>query len=303
MLKIEVRAMERDLKTVVFSPDIPPEQQIQKEAFQHFVAYMNEMADRIGMKKSHFHDAAGMDNLTTARDLLHLMAYAVKNPVLQKIWNQNQHTVTVEGNTPRTQLCQSKSRHSDLDDAYRVVVRKGGSLRSSRCNLYVYNLATILEIPNSPDLLAVVVMYAPDDNESPNNRFRATRQVADIAIARYEDPNADISRMPVCCENAIAAVLPADGSAARILYEKDADAQGRPMSISKVLTAVCVLEQVKDLAEKITYDVFDTNIGGFYARDFLPGDEMTYLDAMYALMLESSNVTAQALARLVGQRL
>ena len=34
--------------------------------------------------------------------------------------------------------------------------------------------------------------------------------------------------------------------------------------------------------------------------DFAPGDVLTYIDALHAMMLESSNVIAQALARSVG---
>ena len=102
---------------------------------------------------------------------------------------------------------------------------------------------------------------------------------------------------------AIAAVLPADGGDYQVLYEKDADAVGRPMSISKVLTAICVLDILQDLQEKLTYHQLDTNIGPFYVKDFAPGDTLTYLDALHAMMLESSNVTAQALARSAGHKL
>ena len=292
--------MARDLETRVFTPVIPPEHKEQAQDFLRFVDYMNVKAAQIGMTSSHFNDAAGMHNVVTARDLLRLIAYADRYPVLGKIWATDRHTVTVEGDKPRQMLCVSKSMHPDLDNYYHSLGRKGGSLMSSRTGLYVYNLASILEIPGSEDRLAVVAMYAPEGNQHPNNRFRATKQIADIAMAKYKDPNADVSQMRVCCENAIAAVLPADEGEFTILYEKNADEKGRPMSISKVMTAVCVLDYVKDLSEKFTYHAFDTNIGGFYISDYLPGDIVSYQDAFYALMLESSNVTAQALARSVG---
>ena len=295
--------MERDLTTRIFDRIIPPEHLEQQKDLEAFVEYMNRKAETIGMSQSHFEDAAGMHNLSTARDLLRLAVYAKEYPVLNAVWCENAYTVTVEGPQPRTKECAAKSQHPDLNDHYRVLGRKGGTLMCSRKNLFVYNLVSFLEIPGSADKLAVVVMYAPGNRQSANNCFAATRQVADIAMKKYIDPEGDISDMPVCCENAIAAVLPADGSCyedLRILYEKDADAKGRPMSISKVLTAVCVLDWVEDLQEKIEYHELDTNIGGFYVNDFQPGDRMTYADALYAMMLESSNVTAQALARCVG---
>lgn len=295
--------MERDLTTRIFDSVIPPEHAEQQKDLAAFVEYMNQKAATIGMTRSQFQDAAGMHNLSTARDLLRLAVYGKEYPLLNTIWNENAHTVTVEGPQPRTKECIAKSQHPDLNDHYRVLGRKGGTLMCSRKNLFVYNLVSILEIPGSADKLAVVVMYAHGNKQSPGNCFEATRQVADIAMKKYSDPDGDIADVQVCCENAIAAVLPAEGGCyedLQILYEKEADAQGRPMSISKVLTAVCILDWVEDLQGKITYHKLDTNIGGFYINDYLPGERMTYLDALYAMMLESSNVTAQALARSVG---
>lgn len=296
--------MARDLTTRVFTPAVSPEQAEQKRDFEAFVAYMNHKAAQIGMTHSAFNDAAGMHNFSTARDLLRLAVYADQHPVFRQVWSQDKYTVTVEGVNPRKQDCFVKSKHPDLNDHYNVLGRKGGGLIWSRSNLYVYNLASILEIPGSTDRLVVVTMYAPGGNQESNNRFQATKEVADIAMALYKDPAADVSNMPVCCENAIIAVLPPDGKCyddLKILYEKDADTLGRPMSISKVLTTVCVLDHVQDLSRKITYDAFDANIGPFYVSDFAPGDVLTYIDALHAMMLESSNVTAQALARSTGK--
>ena len=293
----------RDLTTRVHTPEILPEYAAQQADFEKFVAYMNKKAAAIGMTKSQFNDAAGMHNFTTARDLLRLVVYADRYPVLLQVWSQNRYTVAVGGSNPRQQECVVRSQHPDLNDHYHVLGRKGGGLIWSKSNLFIYNLAAILEIPGSRDRLAVVTMYAPGGKQEANNCFQATKEVADIAMAKYKDPNADIGNMPLCCENAIAAVLPADGSDYRVLYEKDADAVGRPMSISKVLTAICVLDILQDLQEKLTYHQLDTNIGPFYVKDFAPGDTLTYMDGLHAMMLESSNVTAQALARAAGHNL
>jgi len=293
----------RDITTRVHTPVIPPEHAPAQADFEKFVAYMNRKAAQIGMAQSHFDDAAGMDSLTTARDLLKLMVYTRKYPVLNQVWAANAYTVNVMGENARQVGCVSKSTHPDLDTYYRTLGKKGGTMDSARLNMWISNLMVFLEIPNSADRLAVVVLYAEQGNKLPNNRFKAVRQAADIALLKRKDPNADISQMSVCCENAIAAVIPADGGDYKILYEKDADRVGRPMSITKVLTAVCVLDCVKNLQETITYPPWDTNIGGFYIKDYLPGDTVTYQDALYALMLESSNVTAQALARSVGEKM
>jgi D-alanyl-D-alanine carboxypeptidase len=303
LARVTGHRMVRDITSRVHTPQTPPIYPQEQAAFEKFIAYMNEKAAAIGMTSSHFDDAAGMDSLTTARDLLKLMAYAQRYPALDKIWTAKAHTATVTGDNPRLVECASKSTHPDLDQHYRVLGKKGGMMDSVRLDMWIYNLAVILEIPGSRDRLAVVALYAQQGNKLPNNRFKAACQVADIAMVLRDDPDADVSKMPVCCENAIAAILPADGSDYKVLYEKNADAVGRPMSISKVMTAVCVLDHIQNLQEKLTYHELDTKIGGFYVRDFLPGDTLTYEDALYALMLNSSNVTAQALARSVGHKI
>lgn len=68
--------MERDLLTRVFTPVVSPEYEQHQQDFLRFVAYMNQKAAAIGMTKSQFLDAAGMHNLSTARDLLRLLIYA-----------------------------------------------------------------------------------------------------------------------------------------------------------------------------------------------------------------------------------
>ena len=295
----------RDLESRVSPPKDLPGYKEQQADFDRFVAYMNEKASSLGMSQTVFNDAAGMHNLSTARDLLRLAVYAKQYPELDRIWSTPSHTITVSGLRDFTKDV-SWGTHKDLDPYYTVLGQKGGSLSYyfSRTNhLFVSNLVSILEIPDSEDLLFVVVMYAKEGTEDPLNSRHATRQVADIAMALYNDPKADVSNMSICCENAIAAVLPAGKTHyedLQILYALNADMQGRPMSVSKIMTAVCILDHVQDLSQTITYHNWDTNIGLFYTEDYLPGDQMTYADAMYALMISSSNITAQALARETG---
>ena len=276
----------------------------QKADYSRFIDCMNEKARTIGMTASRFNDAAGMNNISCARDLLRLAALVKQYPILDRVWSTDTYTSRVLGPNERIRESISKSLHHDLDDYYRVRGRKGGTLRSSAKNLFVYNNIAVIDIPDSSDQLITVVMYAYGDNNTSENRFRATKQVADIAISKYKNPEMTISDTSVCCENAIAAVMPEGGVGyddLRILYEKNADMPGRPMSVSKILTAICVLDHVDDLSQMITYHEYDTNIGGFYVKDYFDRDEVSYEDALYVLMLESSNVTAQALGRSVGE--
>ena len=274
------------------------EVQEEQQMLDAFVDYMNEKAEAIGMTDSRFQDPAGIYNFTTARDFLHLMIWASRYRELMQVWEAWEHTFPVEAETPRQQTVASTIRGNRfLDPYYEILGCKDGELPDYN----VRNLAAILRVPDSEERLAVVVLCAYDGSYDPNGSRAAVKQVADLALARYRDPEVDPAYTDVCCRSAIAALIPEEGAEPEILYEKNADLQTLTASITKVLTAVCVLDVQQDLEETFTYCHFDTDIGGFYTWDFYPGDEIRYRDGLYALLLPSSNVTARALAREAGR--
>ncbi len=273
------------------------------QAFAAFMARMNEKAATIGMKDSLFRDPVGMDNLCTAHDLLRLLVCADHYRALDGVWNAPEYDVMVLGDQPRQQKVESTVVKPRLETHYHILGGKTGTLTRHNAR----NLAVILELPGRRERLAVVALYADGKNDEPTSRFDAVRQVADAALQKLEMPDADLSGAEVCCKAAAACLIPAAGAKAGeelpLLFEKNAEEVLVPASVSKVLTAVCMLDAVDNLCETFDYRVFDTQIGGFYDEDFLPGDEMTFHQGLYAMLLPSSNVTAMAIARTVGLRL
>lgn len=89
-----------------------------------------------------------------------------------------------------------------------------------------------------------------------------------------------------------------------ILYEKNSDEVNYPASITKVLTTLLALENC-DLEEVVTFsdDAIKYNQGdtSHIARDY--GEQMTMKECLYAVMLESANECAYAVAEHVGQKL
>lgn len=89
-----------------------------------------------------------------------------------------------------------------------------------------------------------------------------------------------------------------------VLYEKDADQVSYPASITKVLTTMLALEHC-ELDEVVTFsdDAINYNQGdtSHIARDY--GEQMTMKECLYAIMLESANECAYAVAEHVGQKL
>ena len=89
-----------------------------------------------------------------------------------------------------------------------------------------------------------------------------------------------------------------------VLYEKNSDEVNYPASITKIMTTMLALEH-SDLDEVVTFsdDAIKYNQGdtSHIARDY--GEQMTMKECLYAVMLESANECAYAVAEHVGQKL
>lgn len=89
-----------------------------------------------------------------------------------------------------------------------------------------------------------------------------------------------------------------------ILYEKNSDEINYPASITKIMTTMLVLEYC-ELDEVVTFsdDAINLNQGdtSHIARDY--GEQMTVEECLYAVMLESANECAYAVAEHVGVKL
>ena len=89
-----------------------------------------------------------------------------------------------------------------------------------------------------------------------------------------------------------------------VLYEKNSDEVNYPASITKIMTTMLALENC-DLDEVVTFsdNAIKYNQGdtSHIARDY--GEQMTMEQCLYAVMLESANECAYAVAEHVGQKL
>ncbi len=97
----------------------------------------------------------------------------------------------------------------------------------------------------------------------------------------------------VAAESAI--VMEADTG--MILYAKNIDAKNYPASITKIMTALVTLEQC-ELDEEITYSYHATHSIEYGSSSIArtEGEILTVEESLYALMLESANECANALA-------
>ena len=82
-----------------------------------------------------------------------------------------------------------------------------------------------------------------------------------------------------------------------VIYEKNSDEIVQIASLTKIVTAITVIENIEDLNEEviITSEMLK-GLDGYAKAGFKVGDKLTYLDLLYALMLPSAADAAQILA-------
>ena len=109
---------------------------------------------------------------------------------------------------------------------------------------------------------------------------------------------------PSCTENieAEGAVL-MDAKSGTVLYAKNEHAHYYPASITKVLTAIVVLEHVENLETKMTFSTAATKDNlepNSTVIGAVAGDKLSVRDCLYSLLLHSANDCANALAEYVA---
>ena len=136
-------------------------------------------------------------------------------------------------------------------------------------------------------LCTVTIGYAESNEEAPTTTF---------------DPNTD----KVWSE----AVYMANMDTGDVVYKKNETKKMYPASTTKIMTAIIVLENVRDLRKKVEapYDCFDefngddpNKWGASHAAIEPLQENLTYLDCLYGLMLPSGCDAANILAYNVGK--
>lgn len=92
-----------------------------------------------------------------------------------------------------------------------------------------------------------------------------------------------------------------DASTGQVLYGKKQDQQFYPASITKIMTALVVLERC-NLSDVVTFSASaTTNLeSGAVSLDIMEGDKLTVEQALYGLLLKSANEIGNGLAEHVG---
>lgn len=144
---------------------------------------------------------------------------------------------------------------------------------------------------------------SPSDSASTDNasKQKTSDTAADKADSTTDstqqddlDPSISLSAKASICVNA---------ETGAIVEEKNARKKMYPASTTKIMTALLVLENCKDLSETVTMEAEDFKDveGGASTAGFKEGETVTVESLLYGLMLPSGNEAANALARYIGR--
>lgn len=257
-----------------------------------FMAEVNKKAASIGMSSSTFISPAGASYTaqTTATDMALLTVIASCYKELAEVWSKDSYVVTPRNRTATITLT-STVKNTTLENSYPILGGKTGSYGGSRA------LACVCDV--SGKQVAGYIAGTSTDGD----RFNAMKELMDIAstIIGGGSTTATVTK----ATSAVALLVPNyytlnyEQQTPTTLYTQSGSTSIVPASTAKIITAVTMLDWVTDVNKTFKF-VSSDNIGGSGAV-FNTGDVISFKDALYALMLPSSNMTAQAVARVVGQ--
>lgn len=266
------------------------------ECINAFLEAMNAKAVNIGMTNSNFIRAAGDGaNQTTPKDMALLSLIASSYRRFAEIWSKDSYSCTPKNDGASKVSFVTTVKDTTLESAYSILGGKTGHWGDD------YALSCICDV-NGKQVAGYI--HGTTANQT-TDRFGAMKQVMDIANTILSG-GANTNTVDKADE-AIAVLVPTYFTAnyeqqpMEVLYAQNENNVIVPASTTKMLTALTVFDWIPDINDTFTFVQSDM-IGGSGAV-FSVGDIVSFKDALYALMLPSSNQSAQAMARVVGRKM
>lgn len=128
--------------------------------------------------------------------------------------------------------------------------------------------------------------------------------ISAISLPLFCRPAYALESWPEDCYVASEGACLMDADSGTVLFGKNENTAYYPASITKVLTALLVLENCEDLSEKVTfsYDAVHIEEENSTIIGASEGDVLSVLDCLYCLLFQSANEVANALAEHVGAK-
>jgi len=265
------------------------------ESYDAFVAAMNEQAKEWGLANTKWINPSGLGengvySQSTANDLsiMSLRAFGVKEC---KSHDSQGYELSIKkpylipGHRSKKKIVYSTTTIETIGDNYPIIGSKTGSGDGYQTLVMVCDIKGIK--------VAGAIMNAEDEQ----GRFEAMDELMRIGYKILYEHGGTKNMKVSKAKNASLCVMDKEGKTNHI-FTQNADEVSAPMSTTKVMTWAIARQYISDW-QKMEYIIpFDTKETG---NDILyDWDKLTIEDMKQAMMRHSSNVAANAIARIVG---
>ncbi len=287
----------------------------QSDARAAFVTYMNQMCTKLGLSGTTYTNASGLnrDNVSCPADKLKLAIAVAGNPLASDIWSTKDRDFAIGGSNARTISVVNNVYSAEPAGAlYKLLGGKGGTLtdtnyyRKARMGVYDVNgtaVAVALMGPgqwissNMPDctqeLLGMMATELSGGTPSEGSKLQSLISNGG-GYAAVPVPGTACAFLNSC--------TPAELLQRQHVLHNNESADQTPASTTKTMTLLCALSVATDLQEVITLVSGDVSITGSGSA-FYAGDKLTLEEALRIMMMESSNKLAEAIGRVIGEKL
>ncbi|WP_317954902.1 MULTISPECIES: BppU family phage baseplate upper protein [unclassified Staphylococcus] len=260
-----------------------------------FVDEMNKKVKQLG-GTSKFLNSSGLTatgQLAYAYDFNVITLHASTKNEIASVWGQDTYSLDIKGINPRTVEVNSTVTSPSLENYYSLIGGKTGTLG------YIHNLTAI--VADNDDLYIGTIMKGSED------RFADLKIAIDETIKKENGKSYNIDL--VGTSDTIFSVIKypkynptlTTNNKPTPILSKNEDIRTTPASMTKVLTCIVLIENISNLNQTITFQESDF-VGGS-GVELKVGDVITLRDALYTMLLSSSNDTAKAVARVVGHHI
>lgn len=264
-----------------------------------FIEEMNKKAKQMGMTHSNFIEPAGfpstIEHTMSTRDMVKMVVHASRYKELAGIWNKKSYTFTIKGHNPRELTINTTVTIPIIENDYVIYGGKTGAIWGTN-EIDGFHMVLITNAPN--DRMFIAAIRGASTAKERSNDLKTSLDNAKLLL---NHPNAAVD--DIVSDSAAVCLMPLQHPPydLPLIYSKNADKAGHPASVTKVMTVITALDHMTNLDKKVVLQETDITPGmGDY---FKAGDIITFRDALYSMMLPSSNTCATAVARIVGEKI
>ena len=274
---------------------------LDRDAHRVFIEEMNNKARLLGMDNTVFKNMHGFKadgQVSTAKDFLKLGFYAIGNAELIKVWGAKEYNLLISSEKNKNLKIETTLHSSYLEEKYMVLGGKTGTIGRD-----VLDVITL--VADKDENLYLAVVMGASGKTGGADRFEGVDQLISAYKKKYVE-----SVNPITLFKATSGSVMKIPSGNPYFYTNTVlDATFGvneteivvPASMPKLMTALLLIENVNNLNE--TGFISHSDIAGGSGPKLVSGDRISFRDALYLLLLPSSNTAAKFISREVGNRI